>query len=343
MLKYNVYAMSWNEMAIMPAFFKHYSSANKITIIDNCSDDGTKEYVESKGGVYIKFDTGGRFCDEMHNEFKDNIWKNDSDVDYVIVQDLDEFLFFPEFPNDLISGLKKMKELGVTIVKSYGYNMYNMKLTELFSDRYITTQITNGNKNPYPLAYDKCLCFSPTEIKEIRYTLGAHQINPSGNVKIDTGSSLLLHYKYVDKVYITNRCIECKTRLIKNNPNKDYGLQYNKEEKVIREFMDDIYQKYSSSCLFRIMYPDPRINKLIYGEKRCLIFSEEVNIEVNQEHEKMKGVVCVNYGDLKMLCLAFLNKCKKVIYVENEMKEVITKTVKLNGWTNFEMVKVFQA
>ena len=125
-MTFNVYALNWNESRILPAFLHHYRDANRIIIYDNESTDDSVNIIKKHGREVITFSSNETFDDTINRDLKNNFWKSsvDDDVDYIIVQDLDEFLYFPSYPDDIPKALLEMKRQGFTCARAIGYNMY---------------------------------------------------------------------------------------------------------------------------------------------------------------------------------------------------------------------------
>lgn len=274
-MKFHVYAINWNEEHILSAFFKHYSQADHIYILDNNSSDRSIEIAKGHSATIIPFDTNNTLDDTLHAVLKNTVWKRSCGIaDYVIVQDLDEFLFFPKFPNNIIGGLMNLKENGITICKSIGYNMYSTDEeydTFRQCEQSITSFITNGCIHPNHPLYDKCLVFDPNKINETNFTVGSHSCTPVGNVKFDTTNTLLLHYKYMGKNYQINRFKEVRDRIGIQNKQKNYGAQYYKKDDEIERFISDLYDKYSEFNIFSTMYQDISIIQARYKGKKYVL------------------------------------------------------------------------
>lgn len=101
---FHVHAFNWNESKLLPAFLKHYEQADKIYIYDNESTDNSVDIILAAGRDVISFSSDGKFDDTIHQNMRNEMWKKSiGKTDYVIIQDLDEFLHFPKDPNNLKS------------------------------------------------------------------------------------------------------------------------------------------------------------------------------------------------------------------------------------------------
>jgi hypothetical protein len=102
----HLYSICYNEKVLMPHFLEYYSRfCEKIHIYDNQSDDETLKICENYSNVSVyTFDTSGKIRDDIYLNIKNNIWKKSRGIaDYVIICDIDEFLYHPDLMNFLKS------------------------------------------------------------------------------------------------------------------------------------------------------------------------------------------------------------------------------------------------
>jgi hypothetical protein len=333
---FHVYAINWNEERLLPNLFKYYHQADKIFILDNMSDDFSHQIINKNNGIIIPFDTNGKFDDFTNQNIKNNIWKQSKGIaDFVIVQDLDEFLFFPEYPNDIKSALKYLKNKDITIIISKGYNMYCTDdfYDNILNDQLISASIMNGSRNPQECDYDKPNCFNPNEIEEINYTPGSHQIiDPKGKINIEH-YGIILHYKYIGKNYLFKRYPQLSDRLSSTNIEYKMGIQY---LNYSPSDIDTYYQLYSNEDIFRIMYPNLNINKIEFNGRCCLVYltSHLNNNTKFYEYlkENINGNIYVDISnDILSICYSKLSGASQIFCFE----EIdIQNTILLNGWKN---------
>jgi len=186
----HVYAVCKNEIEILPFFVAHYEKiAAKIIVFDNQSTDGSREFIQQHPlCTLVEYNTKNLLRDDIHRFIKNSAWKESKGIaDWVIVSDIDEFLFH----KDLVEQLLLFKSKGITIPYVEGFNM--------ISDTYpvqgisITEQVRYG---AYSIQFSKQILFDPNKIIDINYTPGGHTIEPEGDIKIG-GELKLLHYKYL--------------------------------------------------------------------------------------------------------------------------------------------------
>ena len=230
------YAVCWNEEMMLPFMFQHYDRfVDRYTIYDNYSDDRSEEIIRShKNASIIKFKTDG-FDDTAHNNIKNNCWKRSrGKADWVIVCDMDEFLYH----DDMANALQDLAFKGYTVVKPVGYNMYSDSVPT--PGMPLTQQVRQGLRDKW---FDKCICFDPHAVVEINYRPGAHECYPVGRIKRNTDEFKLLHYKNISLEFILSRKRLYAARLSETNQAHGYGTQYCEEEnKVIEEFNSALQQ-----------------------------------------------------------------------------------------------------
>lgn len=227
------YAVCWNEERMLPFMFNHHESfVDRFYIYDNHSNDNSETIIHAHPNTHIiKFQTDG-FNDQIHNDIKNSCWKRSrGKADFVIVCDMDEFLYHPH----LQSALKEMKRKGQTIVKPQGYNMYSSD--EPAKGIPLTTQVPCGVRDQW---FDKCILFDPHAIVEINYKPGAHECHPVGKVVWNKYDFKLLHYKNIGLNSVLARKKKYSSRLSQENISKGFGTQYfEEEERSIQEFKEN--------------------------------------------------------------------------------------------------------
>jgi FkbM family methyltransferase len=359
---FSVFAVTWNEERLLPFFLNHYKQATKIYILDNESTDNSRSICQEFENVeFLTHSSGGEFDNGVNRNLKNNFWKTKQKTDYFIVQDLDEFLFFPEFPNDLIKGLTKMKKQGVSIIKSKGLQMYcsDDEFDNVQKDQNLTTSIINGSFEHDKKMYNKVLCFNPNIVKNINYDHGSHNAYPKSffddELKYDDVSTLLLHYKYLGKQYIIDRHLQYKTRESKLDIKNGFGFQYFLDQ---QKLIGDIYDKYASDDVFRSIFIDDLISSIKFNNKRCIIdkftnddfigkcissgdiFNPKTSLYIKQKcgAEKITYIsVGLNVG--YRICIAKLSNADEIFGFEYnpDVYEKNKSTVLLNGWNNVKL------
>jgi len=229
-MKIKVYAICWNEEVIAPYFLRHYKKyTSEIVIYDNMSTDSTCEILRSC--EIRKYDTNEKIRDDIYLSIKNEAWKEtrDSEVDWVIVCDMDEFVY----STDLLNTLRKAKEDGYTIIKPQGYSMIGDNIP--IANGMIYDEIPTGVKDNN---YSKLCIFNPNSISEINYAPGCHDAQVCGDVNVLLSSNIkLLHYNYISLDYAINRYSTYETRLSEENLRNGWGTHYQyKKDIIIREY-----------------------------------------------------------------------------------------------------------
>ena len=233
------YAVCWNEEKMLPFMFQHYDSkVSQYFIYDNGSTDASHQIITNHPKTeLIPFVTDG-FNDEIQNAIKNECWKSSiGKADYVIVCDIDEFLYSPDI-DDLLSQLKKSN---ISIPQSQGFDMCSIDFTEFQKSLTLVDQLKTG---VYNNDYSKCILFNPYKIVDINYEPGAHFCRPTG--LISTSEQPLynvLHYKNLGLDYVLERARQYRLRMSDENISKGYALQYLGEENTIKKRVSDQLQK----------------------------------------------------------------------------------------------------
>ena len=115
-VRIHLYAACWNDVRVLPFFFRHYDSLiQRYVIFDDGSTDGSLDLLRAHPRVEIR-----RFAWTHPDSFVlselahyDQCWKESrGQADWVIVTDVDEHLYHPR----LAEYLQSCREQGVTVV-----------------------------------------------------------------------------------------------------------------------------------------------------------------------------------------------------------------------------------
>jgi hypothetical protein len=335
-LKFHVYALNWNESRLLPHFFDYYNEADKIFIIDNGSDDNSKELTLKYKRDWMNFNTDNTLNDTFNGFIKLHIWKNSKNLcDFVIVQDLDEFLFFPDYPGKLKLGLAKLKEMGVTIMNTYGYNMgcTDEYFSNILSGQYLSSTIFNG---VFSEDYCKKICFDPNLITEINYTGGAHTAAPEGKVvyQPDDFKVMMLHFKSVGLEYLKARSIAIRERVSAQNKKIGYGIQYYTPTDDIITSVTRNYTESLNNDIFHIMYPTYKV--VDFNNRKCVVnLTDEKSLPFIEEFIKSaEEKVFVDLFGGYYSVIAKLSGYKKVYTTASDL----SNTIFINNFDNFEII-----
>ena len=225
-MEIDVFAICYNEEKMLPYFMRYYSQfANTINIYDNFSTDKSRNIIMEYNNVsIIPYDSNNQIRDDIYLEIKNSCYKN-SKADWVIVCDIDEFVYHP----NLLEALENSK---ATVIRPAGYEMFSENFPS--GDSMIFDQIKTGI--PYPNSSKTCL-FKPDV--DINFTPGCHLSNPTGNVILDENSEIkLLHYKHLSRDYVIERYRNYVNRLSDINKKKKWGYHYSQTENEINKWFD---------------------------------------------------------------------------------------------------------
>ena len=238
-MKIHVITVCYNEEKLLPYFLKHYSFADLITVYDNHSTDKSMEIVRKFPKTeIIKMTTKDEFNDDDLLWIKNTAYKG-ADYDWVIIVDVDEFLYHP----NLLEKLEKYKNEGVTIPVTLGFNMYSKVFPT--EDKPITTLIQNGI---FTKTHSKKVIFNP-KVVSINYLIGAHECRPTGEVRLSSDLELyVLHYYYLSyqdfirkRKVLTSRLSEVNLKNDWSTHNKNFAkmeeLDFNRLEKVMTKII----------------------------------------------------------------------------------------------------------
>lgn len=226
------YAVCWNEEKMLPFMFQYYDNfVDHYTIYDNYSDDLSEEIVKTHGNSdIVKFSMDGLINDYMYQDIKNNCWKKSrGKADFVVVCDIDEFLYHEH----LVNFLKESLSEHFSIFCTTGYHMYSDTYPVFEDNKLITDKVKKGVHDFY---FDKQIIFDPHRIVEINYEVGAHKAYPLGVVKEKDshGALKMLHYKNLSLEHVLNRAHLYALRLSDINKENGWGEHYLEKEQDIR-------------------------------------------------------------------------------------------------------------
>jgi glycosyltransferase involved in cell wall biosynthesis len=238
-MKIAVYTITYNEEDILPFFIEYYSKfADVIIIYDNNSTDNTVQIAKqySKVSKIISVDTNDRLDDNMYIEIRNSCWK-DSDYDYVILVDADEFIYHDLDIRDYLN------KTNFEVYQPKGYNMISLDFPK--PGTLITEQIKTGIADRM---YDKPVIFKPNSIKSVEYSLGTHSgVFHNGEQYILPHQSdlKLLHYKNLGFPFRIKKHKLFASRLSDSNIANGAGVHYTWSEQTQKEEFDMIFNNKS--------------------------------------------------------------------------------------------------
>ena len=215
------YALCWNEERILPFVLDYYGRfCQRLTFYDNGSTDDSLALIASYPNTRIVPYTSRGIEDEVYRHIKNTCWKQSrGKADWVIVCDMDEFLFHPQ----LVEALADATHQHISFPDIEGFEMYAEKLPPHIPGTMITEQIRRGVRSQW---LDKHILFNPNRIVDINYAIGAHNAQPIGSVSTGAASFKLLHYKNIDLKFLIDRYALLASRLSETNRRENYGGHY---------------------------------------------------------------------------------------------------------------------
>jgi len=239
-----LFLLCYNEQKMIPHALNYYTKfCSRITIFDNDSTDNSVELIRAfdENICILRLDSNGEHREDLLIETRNNCWK-ESIADYVIVCDMDEFLY-DEF---LVEKLLLSKERKIAIPIIVGYNMRATKFPEDYTTL-ITKQVTHGVKDR---KFDKNIIFDPKQVKNINFGPGSHRCSPefyTKNTRDELIEFKLLHYKYLDKSYLYERHQGYSKRMSSVNKENNWGYEY----LLGNNHIDEVYD--SSDYLLKVI------------------------------------------------------------------------------------------
>jgi glycosyltransferase involved in cell wall biosynthesis len=224
-MKIEVYAVCFNEERLLPYFIRHYSQFADICVYDNYSTDRSIEIMDKAGVKHIEFNTDGEFREDIMVDIRNNAWK-DSKADWIIVVDIDEFVYHKDLPSALAVAR------GTVIAP---------RMFEMYSDVFPSTpgqiyeEVTMGVDKQ-----TKMSLFRPDQIRAMNYDAGCHNAKPEGNFVLNVQSDILFfHFKHLSPEYLIwrNYCLNIR----QSEVNRRNGWNWHfaeKAESVLSNFRD---------------------------------------------------------------------------------------------------------
>jgi len=232
-MRVEVYAVCYNEEETIKFFIKHYSWAWRIFIFDNHSTDNSRKIASSMGAIVRTF--GNKNLDDReYLKIKNEMYKG-SKADYVIMCDLDEYLYHPTIVQHLI----RLKREGVTMPRVTGYNVYSNDMP-----RNNMLEIQTGYRYPN---FDKQAIFDPKV--NINYIFGCHKNKATGHI-VRGGDIKLLHYRCIGGVQrMIDRHRAYAERMCDFNRRRNLGGHYFRKAETLKKEWSENMNK-SKKLLF---------------------------------------------------------------------------------------------
>jgi len=220
-----IYALCHQEAKMIPYFMRHYNQYGKVFLYEGHSTDGSAELAESLGATIIPFNTDNQVRDDMFMDMKNNCWK-ESQADWVIICDMDEFVYHKNMINYL-------NTIRGTIIAPNTY--------EMISDTFPVTegQIYDEIKFGF-LTRKKFFMFKPLDISEMNYGAGSHDAQPEGNVRINGKSDIIcMHMRHLSIDHVVNRNAYLYSRMSEINKQMGWGWHTSIPRKGVEEYFNE--------------------------------------------------------------------------------------------------------
>ncbi len=238
----DVWAFCYNRRHFLPYFLAHYRRfAQRITVCDNASTDGGREWLAAHGVAVVDDANAGFFDDAVLAAQKSSLWKaSRGQADWVVVCDIDELVYVTDLPRRLAWCVERQ----VSCVRLTGFNMVSEELPAHDGQIYDLPEFRRGA--PDPVFSDKVALFRPDLVEEIGYREGAHAAEPRGCGWLygDDSHFALLHYKFLGGVAaLARRGADCAPRLSAANRAMGRSTHFLEGEAEITARIDDAQRR----------------------------------------------------------------------------------------------------
>jgi len=204
------FIVCWNEIETIHLTIQHYQKfCGQITLLDNFSNDGTREKAEEMGCKIQLFGISGQLDDNEYLKIKNSVYRN-SKAKYVIVCDSDEILWHQNIREIL-------EEDTGTIFNTIGWDVFS---NDMPKNDFL--EIQNGHFQPN---YCKKIIFSPKI--QINFGYGCHVCSPVGDLRPSDKTLTLFHYRNIGGFKrLSDRHEIYRARMSANNKNRGLGCHY---------------------------------------------------------------------------------------------------------------------
>jgi glycosyltransferase involved in cell wall biosynthesis len=189
-----IFILCYNEEYLLPHTINHYKQylpLAHIVLLNNHSTDNSVEIAKSMGLEIRTWGSKDKLECDVGSSIRNNVWKT-IENGWILMVDMDEFLYISE------EELKEESMLGTTILSTIGWDMIGESKCEDLHDIHLP------NIKKYILApYEsKQVCFKKDFIREINYTLGAHECQPIGDVRFSKKVFTIKHMSSLGLPYL---------------------------------------------------------------------------------------------------------------------------------------------
>ena len=186
--------------------------------MDNESTDKTPEIVKACPKAELRtWSSNNEINENFYLDIKQNCYKESRGIaDWVIVGDVDEFIFHP----NLLEQLDFYKNKGITLPKVSGYEI--VPNCELDPNVNLPFEYQSGTR---AINFDKRMIFNPS--LDVQFSAGCHTLINAQNGVVESEDNLyLMHFKKLNLQYYINRHTLLGTRLSAFNIQNRMGFHY---------------------------------------------------------------------------------------------------------------------
>jgi glycosyltransferase involved in cell wall biosynthesis len=157
--------MTWNENYMIRYFLRYYETvADRIFVIDDNSDDGTRELIlKSPKCEIIDYPYSSGLHDEEKRTLFSNIYVPNRDAEWVIIVDCDEFVYHP----NLRDFLDEKRKEGRRAIKTTGYICASKEIPDTDGQLFDATPYKQFSRQ-----YCKQVVFDPK--LDVSFRIGQH-------------------------------------------------------------------------------------------------------------------------------------------------------------------------
>lgn len=237
-MKIHAYIIAYNEEKLLPFTLDYYSTfCEKIFVYDNFSTDSSDEIYKKYNNVIVtKFESENSQNEIIQKNIKSEEYRKysrNSDVDWVITIDCDEFVYH----NNLIDKLKEYKKMGITVIKTIGHEMASQTFPKYDGNLLVNKVKVGSGKMPM---LSKSIIFDPNI--NMVFGPGAHTFTSNNTVLSPDDEIKVLHYKCLGKEYITNIYKARFERLSESSKLNSWNTHYSKINEFL-SLMDNILKE----------------------------------------------------------------------------------------------------
>lgn len=234
--------LCYNEEYLLHPFINYYQQyCDKLLFIDGGSTDNSKQIIESYEKCQYIRDEANDANESVFLKIKNHLWKDyRNDYDYVIIVDVDEFLYYP---TGIFGLIEDMEKSSCSIIQPNGFSMVeryrNVPVYDYkFEHKFVYTKGIEDNN------YNKNCLFNIKDIEDINFHPGAHFSTPTGNIRHFIHKDLkLLHYKYIGLEEFLERVKINRERLSEENKKNGWGYHNLASDSEHKAYFEEILLK----------------------------------------------------------------------------------------------------